>query len=178
MASETPAAPVLGEEQQVPATQESASAAPHVEGQEAAAPVAQETVMQAGSPYRVVGTGELSDPTAVQVAAVKQQQAMYTGFGLPYALNSPSAMAVTPGMAPRISHPQTPLYQYPGAPGAIPLTTSFYNGPTSVSGPCYYDPYGMLNPAACFAPVPLSDTDPSAAAKKISKSSKSRGFCC
>ncbi|CBZ53366.1 hypothetical protein NCLIV_031530 [Neospora caninum Liverpool] len=187
MATESSDARVLAGQEQavaaevpaVPAAQEGSSAeAPQTESHLAPEQQVQETVMQAGSPYRVVGSGELSDPTAIQVAAIKQQQAMYTGFGAPYALNSPSAMAATPGMVPRMGHPP-PLYLYPGAQAAVPLTTSFYNGPSSISGPCYYDPYGMLNPAACFTPMALAPTDPAASAKSLSqKNSKSRGFCC
>ncbi|PFH38668.1 hypothetical protein BESB_010100 [Besnoitia besnoiti] len=137
-----------------------------------------ETIMTDGTPYRAVGTGENTDPIAVQVAAIRQQQEMYGGFGSPYALNTP-AMGLRSQPYPGMGG-QTPLIQLPSAPGAIPLTASFYNAPTSLPGPCYYDPYGMLNPAACFSPMPIAAEDPAAQQKSLATppARKARRWCC
>ncbi|KAL8273494.1 hypothetical protein Esti_002560 [Eimeria stiedai] len=76
------------------------------------------------------------DPTQAQVAAFANQAAIYGPFGSPYALNMPA--------------PPTGGPYYPGAPPqfSYPGIEGF-----SLPGPAYFDPYGMINPAACVAPT-------------------------
>ncbi|KAL8426861.1 hypothetical protein Efla_002469 [Eimeria flavescens] len=108
-------------------------------------------MMQAGSPV---------DPTQAQMAAFANQTAMYGPYGSPYALNMPP--------------PPTGGPYFSGAP------PQFYPGVESFSlpGPAYYDPYGMINPAACVAPLPTPETPDAEPTKHPRRKSKRWFGCC
>ncbi|KAL8430797.1 hypothetical protein ACSSS7_005713 [Eimeria intestinalis] len=101
------------------------------------------------------------DPTQAQVAAFANQAAMYGPFGSPYALNMPP--------------PPTGGPYYPGAPPhfSYPGMESF-----SLPGPAYFDPYGMINPAACVAPTAGPEHPEVEAAKHPRRKSKKWFGCC
>ncbi|PHJ19905.1 hypothetical protein CSUI_006260 [Cystoisospora suis] len=173
-----------------------------------------EGIFKEGTPYVSTTTQQPADPTAVQLAAIGQQQALYGPMGLPYnihmmmnASQRPTApppsiyggavlSSTSPGGPAAVVGGAEGSYAFGGGAGdqveGIPICNSFYTGPpsaglggvmgpshlapTPLPGPCYYDPYGMINPAACITPLPLAPDDPKKI--KLSAKTKGRGWCC
>ncbi|CDI74388.1 hypothetical protein, conserved [Eimeria praecox] len=101
------------------------------------------------------------DPTQAQVAAFANQAAMYGPYGSPYALNIPAPPAggpYYPGLGPHIPYAATEAFTLPG--------------------PSYYDPYGMLNPAACVAPVPAPENREVEQPKHLRRKANKKWFGC
>lgn len=101
------------------------------------------------------------DISQMQAQAIANQQMLYGMYGQPY---PPTAAGLMGGM------PQT-MYG-----GALPMAASFYAGIPQFPGPCPYDPYGMLNPAACV--IPLAAPSSNNQSKITKKKKDKKWWCC
>ncbi|CDJ43187.1 hypothetical protein, conserved [Eimeria tenella] len=101
------------------------------------------------------------DPTQAQVAAFANQTAMYGPYGSPYSL----AMAPPPTGGP----------YFPGMGAQLPFTSL---DTFTLPGPAYYDPYGMINPAACVAPVPPPENREVEQPKHLRRKASKKWFGC
>lgn len=112
--------------------------------------MAQKSLSQQGIAHVYPGfeSGGPVDPQQAQLAAIANQQAMYGAYGSPYALNMQQPQA-------------SPYSGMPGFPGPQGYNYQMYGQmePITAPGPCYYDPYGMLNPAACVTPAGLNQKE-------------------